>query len=336
MAGPASRAFREAESSVFGAFGLAPTAQYLELSEPSLTVRALETGAGEPVVFLHGITLCSAHWAPLVADLPGMRCIALDMPGHGDSGQADYSGVDLRRWHTRMLVSCLDRLGLDSAHVVGHSYGGMFGLWLALDAPQRVRSVVSIGVPSTGLGGRPDALFRMLAVPALGRLVLGLPSPPAVYRRLLAASLGRRAVDSTPPELLRATYLGTRRRGFPRTVSTYLREQFRGTRARPQRYVFTDRELERIGRPMLVVWGDRDRYQPVDEGRRRTSLMPNASFHVVPGGHEPWLDDPGRCTRLISEWFAPARRGRSVGEALPSVSAAGGGGGVEHEDGVGR
>ncbi len=73
-----------------------------------------------------------------MARLPSLRCIAIDMPGHGQSSGVGYSGVDLRRWHTTMLESCMDALGLNSAHLIGHSYGGMFGLWLALDAPERL------------------------------------------------------------------------------------------------------------------------------------------------------------------------------------------------------
>jgi pimeloyl-ACP methyl ester carboxylesterase len=71
-----------------------------------------------------------------------------------------------------MLSRCLDKLGLESAHVVGHSQGAMFALWLALGAPERVRSVVvAIGVPAVALGARIEAL-RWLARPGLGPLML--------------------------------------------------------------------------------------------------------------------------------------------------------------------
>ncbi len=300
---PATRAFYDAEAQVLARYGLRPQVRHLRLRDPGMSVRVVETGSdtSEPLVFLHGICLASAHWAPVVARLGARRCIAIDMPGHGGSDGADFTGVDLRRWHVRMLAGCLDALGLDAAHVVGHSYGGMMGLWLALDAPQRVRSVVCLGTPSVAFGASPDLMFRMLSKRAIGPLVLAMPSPDAVYRRLLARSLGRHAIDAAPPELIRATYLGTRRRDLARTVSTYLREQFRGVAASPPRYLLHDEELARIQRPVLVIWGDRDdRYQPLAKARRKTSCIPTARFELVPGGHEPWLDDPAPCARLIA------------------------------------
>ena len=301
----APRAFYEAEAQVFARYGLRVRTRQLRLREPDVSLRAVETGSatGEPLVLLHGICLASAHWAPLVARLGPRRCVLVDMPGHGGSDGADYAGVDLRRWHVRLLAGCLDALGLDAAHVVGHSYGGMVGLWLALDAPQRVRSVVALGTPSVALGARPDLTLRILATRGIGPLVLAMPSPQFAYRRVLARSLGRRAVGSAPRELVRATYLGTRRRDLPRTVSTYLREQFRGAAASPPRYALRDDELARIRRPVLFVWGDRDdRYQPIGEARRKASRIPAARFEVVRGGHEPWLDDPEPCARLVAEF----------------------------------
>ena len=302
----ATSAFRDAEAQVFASYGLRPQTRRLRLAEPDMSLRVVQAGpdTAQPLVLLHGICLTSAHWAPLVARLGRRRWIAIDMPGHGGSDGADYTGVDLRRWHTRMLCGCLDALGLDAVHIVGHSYGGMLGLWLGLDAPQRVRSVVSLGAPSVALGARPDLTLRLLAKRGIGPLVLAMPSPDVVYRWLLGVSLGRRAIDAAPAGLIRATYLGTRRGDFARTVCTYLREQFRGAGASPPRYLLQDHELAGLRRPVLFIWGDRDdRYQSIGDARRTALRIPAARFEVVPGGHEPWQDDPAPCAQLIADFL---------------------------------
>src|SRR5215469_7189187 len=164
------------ETTMFAHYGVEPRARTMALQEPQVTVRVREVGTGEPVLLLHGITLGAVHWAPLIARMSSLRCIALDMPGHGGTSSVDFDGMDLRLWHVAMLRSCLDGLGLRSAHIVGHSYGGMFGLWLALDGPERVRSLITIGTPSIAFGARPDAMFKMLALRWVGRSILTMPS----------------------------------------------------------------------------------------------------------------------------------------------------------------
>ena len=294
-----------AEARWLAGYGVELRSRALALRAPPVTLAVREVGAGEPVIMMHGITLGAVHWAPLMARMPAVRCIALDMPGHGGTSSVDFDGLDLRQWHVAMLCSGMDALGLRSAHLIGHSYGGMFGLWLALDAPERVRSVTAIGTPSIALGAQPDAMFKMLAIPGVGRAVLAMPSPLRIYRSLLARSIGRPAVDASPAELVRASYLATRRPGLARTVSSYLREQFRGQRAHPQRYVLRDSELARIRRPVLVLWGDRDtRYQPIAAGQSKAALIPGSRFEVVAGGHEPWLDDPDGCAEVITDFLA--------------------------------
>jgi 4,5:9,10-diseco-3-hydroxy-5,9,17-trioxoandrosta-1(10),2-diene-4-oate hydrolase len=296
----------QVEAAAYRRYGLTPTHNRLRLAGMGYSTRAAEVGFGEPLLLLHGICLSAVHWAPVEARLDSARCIALDMPGHGYSEAVDFRGVDLRAWHSRMLTGCLDTLGLESAHVVGHSYGGMFGLWLALDAPERVRSVVCFGTPSVAFGASPDLTLRMLASPPIGPLSLTLPNPGFLYRRILAKSLGRPAVDAAPDDLHRATYLGTRRPGFPKTVFTYLREQFAGAGAAPQRYVLQDDELARIAVPVLIIWGENDtRYQSIATAKQRVAMSSSAQFVIVSGGHEPWLDDLDRSVQLLRRWLGP-------------------------------
>jgi pimeloyl-ACP methyl ester carboxylesterase len=312
-------AFYETEAKVFARCSLEPRSRVLPLERPALRIRVLEVGGGEPVLFLHGFSLCTAHWASLMARLPAFRRIAIDMPGHGGSESVDYDGVDLRRWYKEMLTGCLDRLGLDSVHVVGHSQGAMLGLFLALDAPERVRSLVAIGTPAVALGAQLPAL-RVLARPGIGQFLLAMPKPRRMYRRILADTVGKHALATMPADLVRATYLGTRRRGFGRTVSTYLREMFRGADARPPRYVLSDDELARIQPPVAVLWGrDDDRYQDPAEASQRAALLPNARFEILAGGHEPWLDDLDTCVDRVSRFLSGVEAARSAGERVDHV-----------------
>ncbi len=284
--------FVKAEADVYAAYSLKPRIHQLRLQSPRMELRVTEVGDGEPTLFLHGFSLCSAHWAPLIAQLSSLRSIAIDLPGHGGSAGVDFSGVDLRRWFRDMLTNCLDELGLDSVHVVGHSQGAFIGLGFALDVPQRVRSLVAIGTPAVALGARVDS-------------------------GILARTIGLHAVDSAPAELIRATYLGTQRRRFGKTISTYLREMFKGVDAKPQRYVLTDDELARIERPVLIVWGRDDiGFQTAAQVSERAALIPNSRFELVPGGHEPWLEDLQSTAGPIASFLEEKR---TPSAAVPEV-----------------
>jgi pimeloyl-ACP methyl ester carboxylesterase len=298
---PENPGYLAAEARIFAGYALSPTIHALAL--PRLRLRVVEVGAGEPTVFLHGFGHCTAHWAPLVSRLSGGRSLMLDAPGHAAADAVDFHGVDLRGWYKEMLTSCLDALGLEQVRVIGHSQGAMQALWLALDAPSRVRSVVAIGTPAVAFGARLDGL-RFLARPGIGPLLFWLPQPPSAYRNILAGTMGPAAVRAYP-DLVRATYRATHRPGYSKTVSSYLREMFRGADAEPRRYALSDAELRRLTQPALVLWGEGDtHFQPIEEAKARAALLPNSRFELVSGGHEPWLDDLDACARLIAAFQA--------------------------------
>jgi pimeloyl-ACP methyl ester carboxylesterase len=297
----------KAEASVFASFALAPRVRHLH-PPGAPRLRALETGDGEPVLLLHGITHLAAHWAPLLPALGSFRCVALDLPGHGGSEPVDHGGRDLRQWYDSLLLACLDELGLESAHFVGHSLGGVLALWLALDAPERVRSVVVGGAPALAFpGARPDPTLRLLATGGLGRVMLALPIPLAAYRRILAASLGGPAVEQAPAALIRATHAASRRQGFARTVTSFLAEELHGPPSRRRRYTLTPEECERLEAPVLVLWGDRDRFQRVPDAERVAGTLPRGRLEVLAAGHEPWLEDAPRGRELVATFLQDAR-----------------------------
>ena len=90
------RVFREAEVRFLESAGLVAQERFVTLARPSMSLRLLERGSGDVVLFVHGGGGVAAHWAPLMARLDGYHLIALDRPGCGLTDAFDNRGVDLR------------------------------------------------------------------------------------------------------------------------------------------------------------------------------------------------------------------------------------------------
>ncbi|WP_413990055.1 alpha/beta fold hydrolase [Labrys okinawensis] len=114
-----------------------------KLGEVAGITRVLRSGKGDPVVLIHGVGLDASIWAPQFEAL-GERfdIIAYDMLGHGRSSPppiepqlSDYAE------QTRQL---LDSLGIEKAHVVGHSMGALIAIEFALNHPGRCRSITAL------------------------------------------------------------------------------------------------------------------------------------------------------------------------------------------------
>lgn len=98
-------------------------------------------GDGEPVVCIHGAFIADT-FRPLLSE-PGLagRCRLILYHRRGYAGSGRASGhVSVAR-HAADCLALLRHLGIDRAHVVGHSYGGAVALQLALDTPSVVHSL---------------------------------------------------------------------------------------------------------------------------------------------------------------------------------------------------
>jgi 2-hydroxy-6-oxonona-2,4-dienedioate hydrolase len=305
-AGDAVRRLEQAEQRVFARYGVAIETRFVELREPRLRVRVLECGDGPPVIFVGGDGAIAAAWAPLVAQLSGRRAIMLDRPGFGLSDDFDYRGADLRRHGVAVLASLLDALEIDAAPVVGSSGGGQWSLWLALDAPHRVRALAPMGIPAVCLPGFRPANLRFASVPGLGRLAFALPSPSARVSGKMLARADARLLDH--PEIVEAYHAARSLPGYGRAASVIFRTSLRIGGAPRPRWVLTEQELGRIAAPVLFVWGDREVFGGPEVAHRAAALMPDARVEVIADAwHHPWLADPPRVARLLLDFLAENR-----------------------------
>ncbi len=297
-------AFEQAERRLFAACGVKVEARRVQLADPPVATRVLEAGEGPPLILVHGSGMSASTWAPLMPYLGTRRLIAFDLPGFGLSDPFDYSGRSLRAHAVAQLTSLLDALGLERVPIVGTSLGGMWALCLAVDAPDRITALASVGVPAVALPGmHGDPFFTALSTPGVRQLTARIRSPNvATTRRSLARGvIGPSAVERAPDGFFDVVHEGMRQPGFRTAMLSHMRLAMRLGRPRPENYL-SEAELRQISVPVLMIWGDEDPYGGPEIGQRACALMPNARLEVIPGRHAPFLDDPERCGTLIDDF----------------------------------
>lgn len=238
-------------------------------------------GDGPPVLLVPGLGGTASFWQPHVAPLARRFTVVLhDHRGTGRSGieRIDYS-VDQM---ADDLVQLMDHLGLERAHLIGHSTGGAIGQTLALDRPERIdRLVLSATWPAA------DPYFRLLfdvRADVLRRL------GPRAYLRTSALFLNAPSWLREHPAEAEVDGAEAARR-IP-DAEVVLRRI-----AAIQRF---DRksELHRIGAPTLVIGARDDAITPAYFSEELGHLIPNATTVILPqGGHlfpqafpEPFLE----------------------------------------------
>src|SRR3954462_4739978 len=118
-------------------------------------------GEGSPLVLLHGGMLSiDLNFADLIPELVGRhRVIGVELQGHGRTADIDREITPAAL--AGDVVALLDHLGIDRAHVLGHSMGGAVAMELAVSWPDRVRSVVPISISV-----RPEGMHEDLSDPS--------------------------------------------------------------------------------------------------------------------------------------------------------------------------
>jgi len=249
------------------------------------TLRYLRQGGGDDaVVLLHGFGGDLNNWlfaAPALAE--GHTVYALDLPGHGGSSK-DVGTGDLE-FLVDAAEQFLDAVGVERAHLVGHSLGGLVATGVALRDPARVRSLTLVA--SAGLGEEINADYLRGFIEAGSRREL------RTALELLFADSGqvtRQLVD----DVLRYKRID----GVDGALRAIAGQVFGDGR---QQVVVADR-LAEAGVPLLVLWGGEDRIIPPEHAGHAPQ---RAEVHVLDGsGHSPHMEAPGEVNAAVQEFLA--------------------------------
>ncbi|MFW0772903.1 alpha/beta fold hydrolase [Paenarthrobacter nitroguajacolicus] len=227
-------------------------------------------GQGEPMLLIAGQATAMDGWGPTAELLSRhYRVIRFDHRGIGRSGKGEAE-----RYTTRLLAedaaTVLDAAGADLAHVYGHSMGGRVGQWLAIDKPQKVRTLI---LAATSGGKRPEA---------------GMQPDRAALQALVSGDMARLEPLFFDAEWARKNP-GATHTFFNSHASAWVKA----------RHFKTSREhdawsgLGSIKAPTLILHGTEDALAPLPNALLLREQIPRSVLVRAPGaGHGLHLDHP--------------------------------------------
>ena len=260
-----------------------------------LRMRYFEEGSGPATLLLHGASLGSSAdvWAGNLRDLAsrGLRVIAPDLPGFGMSDNPEDVSVGFR---AKSVIALMDQLGIERAHIVGHSQSGQIAVRLALSQPDRIGKIVVLGTASMlpPVEDASDEGDEAETAP---------PTHEQIKAQLLATTYDASKVTAEAVALRQRMSTGKNFEAFLARRAAKGNEKKKDAKPLWQR-------LDEVKVPMRLIYGRQDR-----AAERRAALAreryPSIDLHLI-----------DRCRHLV-QWDAPARMASLVGEFLARGAA---------------
>lgn len=259
-------------------------------------------GSGEPLLLIMGLSGTIQSWGLQIPELARQyRLICLDNRGVGRSDKplGPYSIEDM----AEDALAVLDAAGVDSAHVLGVSMGGLIAQALYHQRPTRVRSLV---LGCTGAGPN-DPNY--------------VPPAPHVWEIL------QRDRETEPPELIleamaRMFYHPSYRARMADLTARLLRLQqnepqpphaYAAQLSACLNHVPNSPRLKNIRVPTLVLHGDEDEIWPLANASHLAAHIPNAELAVIPdSGHMFMIEKPREFNQAVLDFLARLPRERTI------------------------
>lgn len=252
-------------------------------------VRYRDKGEGPPVVMIHGFASSLETWdlvAPVV--LKKHRVISLDLKGFGwtDRPEGDYSP-----WAEAKIVRALmDRLGVERAAIVAHSWGSSVALALALGAPERVSRIALYD--AWVYEDQIPTFFRLARRTGMGEFLFGVYYTERPDERLSLAFYDPTVVNEKLAEDVEKSI------ERPGTVAAAL------AAVRGQTFAEVEKRYRTIQKPVLLLWGREDVVTTLDFGERLSKELPNSRLVVYPKcGHFPMLEAVSASNAELSKFL---------------------------------
>jgi pimeloyl-ACP methyl ester carboxylesterase len=244
---------------------------------PCVELSYLDRGAGEPLVLIHGLGANAAGWVEQIGELStSYRVIAMDLRGHGGSGQRPEEPINIRAFADD-IAALLKGLRVERAHVCGNSLGGMIVLELWVRCPSFMKSLIL--ADTTAFFPPPQMLEDFL------RLFDHLDMK--AWARFMASRLLRRQSLASLEDEVVQTMATTSRAVYRQGLVAAFQADYRWA-------------LPMVDIPTLILVGEEDQATPLGYARFLQSQIQDSVLQFVPeAAHLPHRENPRAFNRML-------------------------------------
>ena len=250
-------------------------------------------------ILIHGWSSSWFATSPLIGLLAQrFHCIAVDLPGYGDSPA--YSERTTIPKYVETLAGLIEQVSDGPVVLVGHSMGGMISVTLALEHPVLVERMVLLS-PTISGNLSTWANYLLAPVTLMERFSLGSVVVTAVENSIagLTDRLLRPALFAQRSDITNADYerirMDTRRSGQGRVRA----ECFRAMRDNALQGRLNNPET-----PTLILWGAEDNTVPLRDAGIVADEWPSADLRIIPkAGHWPQFETPETARRQVAAYL---------------------------------
>lgn len=265
--------------------------QQIDLGGQRIAFRQSQ-GAERPVIFVHGNSCSSSTWSNILDGPFGQRfrCLALDLPGHGNSEKAsdpkDYSLPG----YAKVLNDFAQATSAANAVIVGWSLGGHIALEAAPHLPEATGFVI-FGTPPIATADQMSVAFQPNPAMAFTFAPSISPDEARAYAGAFTAPRSALGLDEIVADVLRTD--GAARAGL-------------GASLAEGRYADEIAITENLHQPLAILHGEGEQLVSLDYLRTlRIPALWREEIQLIPGaGHAPHLETPGAFTALLGQFVA--------------------------------
>jgi len=256
----------------------------------SMKVAFIDTGKGEPILFIHGVGSDLSQWDKNYPELAkGNRVLGIDLPGFGKSDKPiiDYS-LD---FYCDVIETLLAKRDIEEVTLVGHSFGGHLALYFSLHRQERVKALVI--VDAAGIQEfTPDQKKFILTQYDIERLARVTPQELRFGLQLGFVKWEDRYEETVQQRIALSQSSEYRKYAFAvnKCVVAMLDTNVKG-------------ELENVTVPTLIVWGADDVLVPVNVAHEAHNLIEGSELIIIREcGHFPMIEKSSEFNEAVERF----------------------------------